>query len=134
MGDLCGNAPRREADELGQELLLPEPWLRAQQHVSAASALATQAPAAAVPVPVDLDLLLQRLVRRAAWGGDGRRGTARLELGSGELTGATLTVSAVDGEVAVELELPPGAAPALWQERISERLAARGIRGSVRAR
>jgi hypothetical protein len=74
-----------------------------------------------------LDHLMARLVRRIAWSGNGRTGSARLELGAGELAGATLTIHADDGLVRVALELPPGVDRAAWKERISNRLGARGL-------
>jgi hypothetical protein len=74
-----------------------------------------------------LEDLLPALVRRIAWSGDARRGTVRLELGAGALSGATLIVHADDGRVKVELRAPQGADPAEWKTRIEGRLAARGI-------
>jgi hypothetical protein len=89
-------------------------------------------PAETLPAPnaallPELERLLTRLVKRAAWGGDGRRGTARLELGAGPLEGATLLVQADGGEVSIDLELPAGAAAGPWRERLFERLSARGL-------
>jgi hypothetical protein len=74
-----------------------------------------------------LEDLLPALVRRVAWSGDGRRGTVRLELGAGELAGATLLVHVDDGRVRLQLSTPPGVSPAGWRERIADRLAARGL-------
>jgi|GEM_PF-1970264 len=74
-----------------------------------------------------LEDLLPALVRRVAWSGDGHRGTMRLELGAGELAGATLLVHAEGGRVRVELAVPPGVSAGHWQERIRERLQARNI-------
>jgi hypothetical protein len=99
-------------------------------------ALAQVAPPASRPVEhqpppatllPELEQLLGRLVRRAAFGGDGRRGTARLEIGAGELAGATLLVEADAGELTIDVDLPPGAHAGQWRERLSERLAARGL-------
>jgi hypothetical protein len=74
-----------------------------------------------------LEDLLPELVRRVAWSGDGRRGTVRLELGAGELAGATLLVHADDGRVRLQLSVPPGVSARGWGERIAERLGARGL-------
>ena len=74
-----------------------------------------------------IDQLMARLVRRVAWSGNGRNGVARLELGAGELEGATLVIQADDGVVRVALDLPPGVDRAAWKARISERLAVRGL-------
>jgi hypothetical protein len=76
---------------------------------------------------VSLEELLPTLVRRVAWSTDGKRGTARLEIGSGDLAGATLLVHADAGRVRVQLEVPAGADARSWRERIVRRLAAREI-------
>jgi hypothetical protein len=86
---------------------------------------------AAAPVqaraPVSLEEVLPELVRRVAWSGDGRRGTIRLELGKGELAGATLLVHADEGRVKVELSAPAGVDAGGWRDRIVERLSLRGV-------
>jgi hypothetical protein len=74
-----------------------------------------------------LEELLPALVRRVAWSSDGNRGTARLEIGSGELAGATLLVHANEGRVRVQLDAPPGADLHAWRQRILERLTSRDI-------
>ena len=74
-----------------------------------------------------IEQLMARLVRRVAWSGNARSGLARLELGAGELEGATLTIQADEGVVRVALDLPPGVDGAAWRERISGRLGARGL-------
>lgn len=80
------------------------------------------------PLELPMELLLERLVKKVAWGGSGRRGTARLELGAGSLAGATVTVHADDaGEVSVELELPPGARSEAWHDELAARLERRGL-------
>jgi hypothetical protein len=66
-------------------------------------------------------------VRRIAWSGDRHRGTVRLELGAGELAGGTLLVHAEDGRVRVHLDVPPGVDTRQWEQRIRDRLAARGV-------
>ncbi len=71
--------------------------------------------------------LIPLLVRRASWAGDARRGTARLEIGAGELAGATLVVHADDGRVRVRLDVPPGIDASAWQIRIRARLSSRSI-------
>ena len=76
---------------------------------------------------VSLEGLLPQLVRRIAWSGDAHKGTARLELGQGELEGATLIVHSDRGAVSVQLEVPPGVDGAEWKARIGRRLEARGL-------
>lgn len=75
----------------------------------------------------ELEQLIGQLVRRAAWSGDRRRGAARLELGSGELAGATLFIESDRHELKIDLQLPPGASSELWRERIASRLEGRGF-------
>jgi len=92
---------------------------------------ASTAPAA-LPLREDLQNLLSGLSRRAAWGGDRRKGSARIELSEGALAGATLVVHAEQRAVSVELELPAGMGALDWQQRIAERLQARGFAAQVR--
>lgn len=89
------------------------------------------APSAALPLREDLQNLLCGLARRVAWGGDRRRGSARIELSEGTLAGATLVVHAEQRSVSVELELPAGAAAQGWESRLRERLEARGFSARV---
>jgi hypothetical protein len=72
----------------------------------------------------------ERWVRRLAWGTDGRRGTARLEIGAGKLEGAELVVTSEAGSVSVELRLPEAAEAAL-AERLCGQLTARGYAASI---
>ncbi|HET7541559.1 MAG TPA: hypothetical protein VFK05_16905 [Polyangiaceae bacterium] len=88
--------------------------------------------AAALPLREDLQNLLNGLARRTAWGGDRRRGSARIELSEGALAGATLHVHTEQRMVSVELELPPGTPAHRWQERIAGRLEGRGFSARVR--
>jgi hypothetical protein len=90
--------------------------------------------AAGAPVPSgeqqarrSLEDLLPSLVRKIAWSGDARRGTMRLELGAGALSGGTLVVHADDGRVSVQLRAPEGVNAAEWRARIEERLVMRGL-------
>ncbi|HTQ43398.1 MAG TPA: hypothetical protein VMI75_11625 [Polyangiaceae bacterium] len=108
----------RHAAQLG-----PPPGL-AQGEIG--SSAAPPAPAGG-PARTSLEDLLPALVRRVAWSGDGRRGTVRLELGSGSLAGAELVVHADDGHVRVHLRAPAGVDLGPLRERIAARLAARGV-------
>jgi hypothetical protein len=72
------------------------------------------------------------LVRRIAWSGDGRRGSLRLEVGSGALAGASVLVQSTGGRVDVTLGSAPGSSHTrddleAWRDRIAARLEARGI-------
>jgi len=88
----------------------------------------------ALPLRDDLQNLLTGLARRAAWGGDRRKGSARIELSEGALAGATLVVHTDQRSVSVELDLPPGTAAQGWQQRIAERLEGRGFAARVKVR
>jgi len=83
--------------------------------------------AAQIARTAPIEQIVSELVRRIAWSGDARAGAARIELGSGELAGATLLVQAHGGVVDVSLKLPPGADEIAWRERIGARLAQRGL-------
>ncbi len=101
------------------------------------SSLVQPNPAACVapavsPLREDLQNLLSGLARRAAWGGDRRKASARIELSEGALAGATLVVHTEQRSVSVELELPSGTAALGWQQRIAERLEARGFSARVK--
>jgi hypothetical protein len=74
-----------------------------------------------------LEDLFPCAVRRAVWSGDSRRATARIELGAGELTGATLVVHAEGGRVRVHLDVPAGVDVAAWRERIASSLERRAV-------
>lgn len=95
------------------------------------TAVATEAEkeqvAAQTNARVSLEDLVPELVKKIAWSGDSRRGTVRMELGAGDLAGSTLTVSASDGRVSVDVVAPPGTDVGAWREKIASRLAARGL-------
>ncbi len=95
--------------------------------LSSTTPLEATTPDVAVRAAGSLEDLLPALVRRVAWSSDGKRGTARLEIGSGDLAGATLLVHADAGRVRVRLEVPPGVDAPFWRERIVHRLATRDI-------
>jgi 4-aminobutyrate aminotransferase-like enzyme len=71
-------------------------------------------------------VLASEVLQRVAWGGDRRRGVARLELG-GDLAGAVVVVRGEGREVALELTLPRGGTAGELPERLAARLAARGL-------
>lgn len=71
---------------------------------------------------VSVEQLFEHVVRRIAWSGDGRRGSARIELGSGALAGAVILVHADRGEVHVAVQLPAGADAAGWRARFQRRM------------
>jgi hypothetical protein len=74
-----------------------------------------------------LEDLIPAIARRIAWSGEGRRGAVRIEVGGGKLAGATVVVTADDGRVSVDMNMPCTEATAGWQERIARRLASRGL-------
>jgi hypothetical protein len=88
--------------------------------------------APAVPGPMGVGgspldaVLAAEVLQRVAWGGDRRRGVARLELG-GELSGVVVLVRGEGREISLELTLPGGRRAAELPERLMARLAARGL-------
>jgi hypothetical protein len=93
--------------------------------------LAAATPAQAAPGALEVAELVERWVRRAAVGGDHRRGAVRLELGQGRFSGAELLVVAEAGRVSVELNLPPSLAHGDLSERLRARLEGRGFEAEV---
>jgi len=75
--------------------------------------------------PVEL-ALVEQLVRRVTWGGDRRRGVARIEL-DGDLAGTTIWVRGEGRTVALEVSLGPGVGAGGLAERLLGRLRARGL-------
>jgi len=111
------NRDEPELDPLARSLAVPGP-------------VASAAPAAAAPTSVNREVAdareLEEAVRRIAWGGDRRRGVARLELG-GSYEGTVVTVRGEGREVSLRLELRPGTDARNLPERLVERLTARGL-------
>jgi hypothetical protein len=88
---------------------------------------AFDAPAAesrAAPLP---EQLASEIVRTIAWGGDRRRGAARIELG-GERFGGTKVTVEVDGDrLRLGLDAPPGVDSFELRQRLTARLERRGL-------
>jgi len=70
--------------------------------------------------------LVEQIVRRVVWGGDRRRGVARIDL-DGALSGTSIHLRGEGRELELELSLGPGADGTALAERLLERLRARGI-------
>jgi hypothetical protein len=70
--------------------------------------------------------LVEQIVRRVVWGGDRRRGVARIDL-DGALSGTSIHLRGEGRELELELELGPGVEGTALAERLLERLRARGI-------
>lgn len=70
---------------------------------------------------------LEEAVRRVSWGGDARRGVARIELG-GEYAGTAVVIRGEGRELSLRLELGRGADARGLTERLVARLTARGLR------
>jgi hypothetical protein len=90
-------------------------------------AMSAEVPAvagAAQAARVSIEELVPQLVRRIAWAGDRRRGSAVLELAAGPWAGTTVTVHADDGRIRIELQ---GRGTEPLGARLAERLARRGI-------
>jgi len=76
-----------------------------------------------------LEQLFGSLVKRVAWSttADRSSATVRLEIGAGELAGATVLITADPHELCVVLETPPGVDLEAWKNRLSQRLASKGL-------
>jgi hypothetical protein len=112
--DLLHAAARQVAQLAPPPAALPPPVPQARE-------------AGGLAIPISVDELWPTLVRRAAWSGDARRGSVRLELGAGALAGATVLVQSDDGRVRVQLSAPTGVDLDTWRARIARRLAVRGL-------
>jgi len=88
-------------------------------------------PVHAAPGVAEVAELVERWVRRAAIGGDPRRGAVRLDIGQGRFAGAELLIIAEAGRVSVELNLPPSMVQGDLSERLRARLEGRGFEADV---
>ena len=95
------------------------PFVFAHAPVSSASATTMAAP---------IDQLFAQLVTRAAVGGDAKRGSMRLELGGRVAGRGHLTVHAEGDDVEIEIAAPPGVDATALETRVTERLAAKGVK------
>ncbi len=135
-----GREPKAEAkggeNEKGGESEMLDPMQRILWHEGGwarpeGARPAMGAPAAPVP---GLDALVDRFLRRVAFSGGKQRGVAHLEIGSGELAGGSLTISAEGEGVELVLDAPPGVDPEPYRALLSKRLAAKGVKAEVRVR
>jgi len=116
-------APGMDAEATAQEFIDP-----LELELSGAWSPVTQAadPIAlgrsAPPGPLEAVLACE-LVKRVQWGGDRRRGMARIELAAG----AVIVLGNEGREVTLDITLPPGDGADGLAERLSKRLEARGI-------
>jgi hypothetical protein len=109
-----------------------DPAARQAAHLAPPAFGAATEPSLGATVPevharASLEHLLPALVKRIAWAGDGRRGSVRMELGSGALSGGTVLVHADGGRVRVEIDAPAGADREAWKKRITDRLTGSGL-------
>lgn len=82
-----------------------------------------QGPGVALPDTV----LLEQLVKRLSFGGNGRRGAARIELCAGSLAGATLVVHAEGRELTLQIDGADPIQARAFSERIGRRLTEKGF-------
>lgn len=90
----------------------------------------TQPPTAtetAPPPTLALDQIAEQLVKKLAWGGNARKGAARIELGAGVWSGATITVVTDEHGVSLELESVGDAEGEGLGQRLRQRLEAKGL-------
>jgi hypothetical protein len=129
------DAPSAESPRAALDPLLCQMAFHPGITLGLAEAQGAQAATFAPVFREDLQNLINGLARRVAWGGDRRKGSARIELSEGALAGATLTVHTDQRHVRVELDLPSGGSLASdWQQRILDRLAKRGFSAHVQVR
>ncbi len=82
------------------------------------------APGGGAPAGAPLDLAVaNEIVRRLSWGGDRRRGVARIELAGG----GVITVTGEGREVTLDVTLPKGEGDHDLARRLTQRLEARGL-------
>jgi hypothetical protein len=74
-----------------------------------------------------IDPSVAEVLRAVAWGGDRRRGAARLELGGSRFGGTSVVVHAEGREVTLELDGPRHSDAAELGARLKERLEKRGL-------
>lgn len=120
----AGEGPGSELDPLVRSLALPllgAATPAGMMHSPGASPACASAPAASAETA-----LLEAVVERIAWGGDRRRGVARIELG-GALAGTSIVVHGEGREVALRIELGRDADARTLPERLTSRLRARGL-------
>lgn len=84
--------------------------------------------ASTASVGAHVDELFAQLVMRAAVGGDAKRASMRLELGGRVVGRGHLTVHAEGDDVEIEIAAPPGVDAAALETRVTERLAAKGVK------
>lgn len=78
------------------------------------------------PSDVVVARALEEVVRRVSWGGDRRRGVARIELG-GAQAGTAIVVTGEGRDISVRIETRPGVELGALPGRLAERLRARGL-------
>lgn len=84
-------------------------------------------PEAAQAGPAWIEPMVSEVIRSLAWGGDRRRGAARLAVGGRQFGGTNIVVHAEGNEVSLELAAPAGVDAAELAERLRERLERRGL-------
>jgi hypothetical protein len=125
--------PAKEGEPLDDPRLDPMERRHAQLAPPSFVMTAPPAPVETPPPPVaaraaaSLETLLPALVKKIAWSGDSKKGTVRMELGAGELSGGTILIHADRGEVSVQVNAPAGIDADAWREKIHQRLVSRGL-------
>ncbi len=115
------------ADERLAVSLAPPCWAPAPPAPAAPAAPVATASTLAAGGRASLEDLFGAGIRRVAWAGDARRGTARVEMGEGVLEGAVVMVHAEGPRVSIEVSGSESAQTSAWAERVRSRLAAKGV-------
>jgi hypothetical protein len=121
--------PRSLRARAQDEALVLDPLARslAMPGLSLASSQAALSPAAPTSLAASDLVAFEEAVRRVAWGGDRRRGVARIELG-GEYAGTAIVIRGEGRDLAVRVEVGRGSDARDLPARLVERLEARGLR------
>lgn len=85
-------------------------------------------PSLSAPVPTGAPLIDPfSVLRSIAWGGDRRRGAARLELAGAHHAGTTVLIESDGGALSLSLEAPPGVDVHALADRLRARLERKGL-------
>ncbi len=82
---------------------------------------------AADPAGLVPDRLVSEVVRAIAWGGNQRRGVARIELGGERYAGTRLVVEVDGSELSLRVDAPAGVDSEELRSRLAERFLRRGL-------
>jgi hypothetical protein len=121
-----GRPPSAEATDEGAESESAAPLPFEPFAVLLGSLGAFEAPVERGLAPLP-ERLVAEIVRNIAWGGDRRRGAARIELGGERFGGTRVTIEVEGDRLRLSLDAPPGVDAVALRQRLTERLERRGL-------